>query len=241
MKKRVPAAVILFLASLLLPACGGSTASTNGKSFDVVLKATSDDGEPLQGVRFASGSSPIGTSSAKGTVSVNMKGSDGQSLPITTTCPDGFVGPEQPSTLKLTEVRRVNQEGPATLGIEVTCTRKLREIVLVVRTTNATSLPVDVGGKTVGTTDENGNAHVRMQLDREVRSLSVSLGTTDSPALRPQNPSRVYELDGQDAILLVDQSFTIDRKVITKRRVASSTPRAKHIPYKIDSGRSRGF
>lgn len=241
MKKRLPATVLLLLASILLSACGGSSASTNGKSFDVVLKATSDDSEPLEGVKFASGSSAIGTSNSKGTVAVNMKGSDGQSLPITTTCPDGYVGPEQPSTLKLTEVRRVNQEGPSTLGIEVTCTRKLREIVLVVRTTNAASLPVDVGGKTVGTTDENGNAHVRLQLDREVRSLSVSLGTNDSPSLRPQNPSRVYELDGQDSILLVDQSFTIDRKVMAKRRVASSAPRAKHIPYKIDSGRSRAF
>lgn len=241
MKKRLPVTLLLLLTSLLLPACGGSAASTNGKSFDVELKATSDDGELLEGVKFATSSSTIGTSNAKGTVSVNMKGSDGQSLPITTTCPDGYVGPEQTSTLKLTEVRRVNQENPSALGIAVTCTRKLREVVLVVRTTNAASLPVDVGGKTVGTTDENGNAHVRLQLDREVRSLSVSLGTNDSPALRPQNPSRVYELDGQDAILLVDQSFTIDRKVVVKKRVASSVPRAKHIPYKIDSGRSRGF
>lgn len=234
-------ATTALFASAFVSACGGSTAATNGKSFDVVLQSKNDDGDPLEGVNFVTGTSAIGTSNPKGMVSVNMRGADGQSLPITATCPDGYISPEQPSTLKLTEVRRVNQEGPATLGLEITCKRKLREIVLVVRTTNATSLPVDVGGKTVGTTDANGNVHVRLQLDREVRTLSVSLGTNDSPTLRPQNPSRVYELDGQDAMLLLDQSFTIDRKVQTRRHTATNSTPGKHVPFRIDSGRYRGL
>lgn len=241
MNYRKSAFLVLALAAVLLTACGGSTTATNGKSFDVVLKATSDDGDPLEGVKFTTGASSIGTTNPQGTVSVNMRGSDGQNLPVSATCPDGYVSPEQPSSLKLTEVRRVNQEGKASLGIDVTCIRKLREIVLVVRTSNAPSLPVDVGGKTVGKTDNDGTAHVRLQLDREVRSLSVSLATNDSPTLRPQNPSRVYELDGQDAMLLLDQSFTTERKSAPRRRVATSATPGKHIPYKIDSGRYHGL
>lgn len=241
MKMRNSALLLLAQAPVLVLACGGSNVATNGKSFDVVLKATSDDGDPLQGVRFTTGASSIGTTNANGTVSVNMRGSDGQNLPISATCPDGYVSPEQASTLKLTEVRRVNQERPASLGIDVTCIRKLREIVLVVRTANAPSLPVDVGGKTVGKTDNEGSTHVRLQLDRDVRSLSVSLATNDSPTLRPQNPSRVYELDGQDAMLLLGQSFTVERKSPAKRRVATSATAGKHVPYKIDSGRYHGL
>ena len=241
MNYRNSAFLVLALASVRLTACGGSTPATSGKSFDVVLKATSDDGDPLEGVKFTTGSNTIGTSNAKGAVSVNMRGSDGQNLTVMATCPDGYVSPEQPSALKLTEVRRVNQEGPASLGIDVTCIRTLREIVLVVRTGNAPSLPVDVGGKTVGKTDNDGTAHVRLQLDRDVRSLSVSLATNDSPTLRPQNPSRVYDLDGQDAMLLLDQSFTTERKSAPRRRVATSATPGKHVPYKIDSGRYHGL
>lgn len=231
----------LLLAILLAPACGGSTAAMTGKSFDVRLMATNDDGEPLEGVSFATGSNAIGTSNPKGLVSVNMRGTEGQSLSIVATCPDGYVGPEQPSILKLTEVRRVNQDGKSSLGVDVTCIRKLREVVLVVRTANAPSLSVDVGGKTVGKTDNDGTAHVWLQLDRDVRTLSVSLSTNDSPTLRPQNPSRVYDLDGQDAILLLDQSFTIERKSAPRRRVATTANPGRHIPYKIDSGRYRGL
>lgn len=233
--------VFLFLAASLVPACGGTTAPSAGKSFDVVLRATNDDGDPLEGVRFATGATAIGTSDPKGVVSVNMRGSDGQSLSVAATCPEGFVSPEQPSTLKLTEVRRVNQDGPTKLGVEVVCTRKLREVVLVVHATNAPPLPVDVGGKTVGTTDGSGTAHVRLQLDRDVRTLPVSLGTNEAPNLRPQNPSRVYDLDGQDAILVFDQSFALERKIFARKRVASAATTAKHIPYKIDSGRYHGL
>jgi hypothetical protein len=241
MNKRHIACLLMSIASSLLSACGGSSAATSGKSFDLVLKATSDDGDPVGGVKFTTGTSNFGTTNTAGIVSVNVRGSDGQNLPVTASCPDGYVSPEQSSTLKLTEVRRINQEGAATLGIDITCIRKMREIVLVVRTVNAPVLPVDVGGKTVGRTDNDGTAHVKLQVDRDVRSLSVNLSTNDLPTLRPQNPSRVYDLDGQDAILLLDQSFTIERKSTPKRRVATHTTPGKHIPYKIDSGRYHGF
>lgn len=227
---------MVLLLSCLLAGCGGTSADA-GKSFHVVLTATSDDGDPLGGVNFATRTTTIGTSDPKGTVLVDMRGLEGQSLAVTATCPNGFVSPEQPLTLKLTEVRRVSQDGPSKLGVDVVCTRKLREIVLVVRSTNAPSLPVDVGGRTVATTDGAGTAHVRIQLDRDVRTLPVSLGTNDTPNLRPQNPSRVYDLDGRDAILLFEQSFALERKPVARRHVVPTATVAKHIPYKIDSGR----
>lgn len=241
MKTTALVTVLLLIVSVLFTACGGSTAAANGKSFDIVLKANSDDGDPVEGVQFATGGRTIGNSNTRGILATALRGSDGQSFLVSATCPDGYAGPDQPTTLKLTEVRRVNEAGPAPLGIEVICTRKMREIVIVVRTANAPSLPVDVGGKTVGTTDSNGNAHLRLQLDREVRTLSVTLGTADAPTLRPQNPSRVYELEGQDALLLLDQSFTTERKASPKRWVATTTTPPKHVPYRIDSGRYHGF
>jgi hypothetical protein len=241
MKKPTVLSIIFILLTILLAGCGGSAENTNEKSFNVILTVKTDDGEPLEGVRFTNCATNVGTSNSKGILSMNIRGAEGQRLTITTTCPEGYVGPEQPSTFKLTEVRRVNQSQPVAIGLDVTCTRKLREIVVVVRATDAPSLPVDIGGKTVGTIDQNGISHVRVQLDRDVRSLSVSLGTSDFPALRPQNPSRVYDLDGKDAVLLLDQTFSTDKKFFTRRKVAPVTATAKHIPYKIDSGRSRGF
>ncbi|MGC4068896.1 MAG: hypothetical protein QM784_30485 [Polyangiaceae bacterium] len=241
MNLRHPLTALLLLASAFLFACGGKTRASNDKSFRVELNASSDDSVPLDGVRFATGTSTIGTTNAEGLVAVKMRGADGQSVPITAKCPEGYDSPETPTPLKLTSVRRVNEAQTAPLELNVTCVRRQREVVVVVRAPDAPSLAVDVAGKTVGKTDAEGNAHVRMLLARDVRSLSVTLATADAPALRPQNPSRVYELDGNDAILLLYQSFSKERKVVNRRRSIGKPSPSRHIPYKVDSNRFSGF
>lgn len=224
------------LLSLSVTSCGASSA--NGKScpYQVQLRALSDEGEPVAGAEFRAGSKSVGKSDSRGALGATMRGGEGEQVRISVVCPDGYVGPEQPLTLKLTELRRVDQTGPSALSVEVTCTRKLRDVVVVVRTSNAPSLPVDVAGRTMVRTDPQGNAHVHLQVDREVRALSVSLGTKDASLLRPQNPSRVFELDGRDAVLLLDQAFTSERKTST-RRVAVVPKQQQHVPYQIRSGR----
>ncbi|MGE5789061.1 MAG: hypothetical protein ACM3ZE_31010 [Myxococcales bacterium] len=86
----------------------------------------------------------------------------------------------------------------------------------------------------MGATDSNGIAHFRLQLGREVKRLSVTIGTVSLPLLRPQNSSRIFELSGQDSILIVEHSFSVERKSPTKK---SHSPSAKKndraVPYRI--------
>jgi len=236
-----PLQLLVCVATMLQSGCGAANPTSLGKSFNVVLAATSDDGEPVLGAQFLTGKISIGTTDKNGRIAVTMRGSDGQSVPISVTCPDGYMAPDEQPSLRLTEVRRVNQSAPATITLAAVCTRKLRDIVLVVRTNNAPSLAVEIGGKSVGATDAEGAAHFHLKLDRETKSVSVSLSTATAPALRPQNPSRVFDLDGRDAILLVDQTFAVDRKTQARRRVAVGSVPPKRIPYRIDSGKLRSF
>jgi hypothetical protein len=236
----------LFRAMILLQfvvsiSCGSSSVSSLNKPFEVSLRATSDEGLPVEGAQFSNGASTIGTTDAKGSARATVRGADGQVLPIVTSCPTGYVAPEQPTQLRLTEVRRVSQQAPAALEVEAICSRKLRDIVVVVRTSQAPALPVVIGGKTAAQTDASGTAHLRLQLERDVHSLSVGLATAAAPNLRPQNPSRVFELEGQDAILLFEQSFTEERVAKVTRRAAAPVARPKHVPYRIDSGRTYGY
>lgn len=232
--------VMMVLFCLALSSCGGTTAGPRLKSFHVELSASNDDGEPLGGVAFSAGERALGESDANGQLGVDVSAVEGQSIPITAACPDGYVDPERPAMLKLTQVRRVSDNDAAALSVEVVCTKKLRDVVLVVRAANAPFLTVEVGGKPIGKTDASGYAHFLLQPGREARSLSASLATVDAPFLRPQNPTRIYDLDGRDAILLFEQSFTSERRT-TKKRVASTRVVApKHVPYRIESGRSHG-
>jgi hypothetical protein len=201
----------LLSASALLVACSGSTAQAL-KPFQVQLQAKSDDGEPVNGAKFSINNVDLGASAVDGKLLQTVRGTEGQSVLVNVSCPDEYISPEKPTPLKLTEVRKVNETASATLGLGLTCTRKMLDVIVVVRTENAPSLPVDVGGKNLGVTDEFGNAHVHLRVERGTRTVSVTLGTLAAPTLRPQNPSRVFELDDKDGLLLVEQSFTVERK-----------------------------
>src|SRR5512133_1541024 len=63
----------------------------------------------------------------------------------------------------------------------------------------------------------DGMAKCPLQLGREVKRLSVTIGTVSLPLLRPQNPARILDLSEQDSILIVELSFSVERKSSSKK------------------------
>jgi len=72
---------------------------------------------------------------------------------------------------------------------------------------------------------------VLVKADRTTPSLNVSLDTSAHQELKPRNPSRTYELAGNDALLVFDQTFVATTKPVFHGGPAK--PR-KHIPYRVD-------
>jgi len=214
-------------ALLLVTTVGCGSKSTDDR-FEISLRATSDDALPLADVTFATGKSNLGKTSSSGVVNVRLRGAEGQTLPITVTCPSGYEPSGELSPLRLTRTRRVGQAVAQPLTVEATCIRKLRDVVLVVRAESASNLAVHVDGKPAAIATD-GTAHLLLQLDRDVRQVSVTLDTTDQPKLRPQNPSRTFDLHGKDTVLVMDQSFTASLKPQHRNAPA---PR-RHIPYRV--------
>lgn len=214
--------------ALLLFSTIGCSSKTTDDRFEISLRAISDDMTPLADVAFATGKSNLGRTSNSGVVNVRLRGTEGQTLPVTVTCPGGYESSGELSPLRLARTRRVGQTLAQPLTVEATCIRKLRDVVLVVRAENASNLAVHVDGKPAATTTD-GTAHLLLQLDRDVRQVSVTLDTTDQPKLRPQNPSRTFDLHGKDTVLVMDQSFTASPKPQHRN---SRAPR-RHIPYRV--------
>lgn len=222
MNLRLTACAVLFVWTL------GCSSKTADDRFEISLRATSDDALPLAGVTFATGKSNLGKTSSSGVVNVRLRGVEGQTMPVTVTCPSGYESSGELSPLRLTRTRRVGEAVVQPLTVEATCIRKVRDVVLVVRAESGSNLPVHIDGKPAATTSD-GTAHLLLQLDRDVRQVSVTLDTTDQPKLRPQNPSRTFEIHGNDTVLVMDQSFTTSTK--PKSRTAPA-PR-RHIPYRV--------
>ncbi len=217
------AAVLCLFATT---ACG-STESERAP-FSIQLSATSDDGTPLEGVAFVSREKEVGKTPASGGFVVQLRGAEGSTLPLAAQCPDGYESP-LPGSLKLKEVLDLSGK-PEPLSFDATCVKQVRDVVVVVHAENGAGLPVTIDGQVSGTTDEHGNAHVLVPVEREVKSLTVSLDTTERSRLRPQNPRRVFELEGKDAVALFHQLFS-EAKPPRRIRSASSPPR--HVPYRV--------
>lgn len=216
---------LIHLLPLLATAACGSKPSQD--RFDLSLRATSDDSTPLNNVAFETGKSKLGATDASGALTVRLRGVEGQTLPITFTCPDGYEAAGGARSLRLTHTRGVTEGSSQPLTLDATCIRILRQVVVVVRSENATDLPVLIDGKTTAIAAD-GTAHLLLALDRDVRAVTVALDTSTQPKLRPQNPSRTFDLHGKDAVLVMAQSFSS-----TKPRQRGSALPQRHIPYRI--------
>ena len=213
--------------SRLAIACSGP--APQDSRFEVEIHATSDDGLPLPTVKLASGKQALGTTGPLGSFRVRLAGTEGQTLPVAVTCPDGFAFVGTPITIRLSRTRRVNQTRPEPVTVSVSCTKQLRDVVVVVHSEGGGSLPVQIDGKDQASTDEGGTAHVLVQRDRVSEKLSVTLDTSKNPRLRPQNPTRTFELHGRDTILVVDQAFT----EVPRPRPHANTAPTRRVPYKV--------
>lgn len=214
---------------LLLVSTLGCSSRTADDSFEISLRATSDDALPLADATFTTGESSLGKTNSSGVVNVRLRGTEGQTLPITAKCPVGYESSGELSPVRLARPRRVGEAVAQPLTVDATCLRNLRDVVVLVRTESAANLPVHVDGKPAATTSD-GTAHVLLQLDRGVRQVSVTLDTAQQPKLRPKNPSRTFDLHGRDAVLVMDQAFSKARSMPNSHRPPG--PR-RHIPFRV--------
>lgn len=219
---------LVLLSLYALVACSPAPAS-KVPSFSVELRATSQDGMPLAGVAFAIGGHAVGVTNTNGRLAHAVQGQEGSALKVAVTCPADFEPPTQPTPLRLTRTRTIEDQAAQPLTVDVRCQKRLSDIVLIVHAEHGERLPVLVDGKPVGTTDSEGVAHVLLRRPRGDKSVQLGLDTTGRTALKPLNPSRTYQLNGRDAVVLFEPSF-----VVTAPFVARSSAPRRRIPVRVD-------
>lgn len=82
-----------------------------------------------------------------------------------------------------------------------------------------------------GTTDEAGNGHFLLQVEWTAASVHVAIDTTMNRLLMPQNPSRTFELHGQDTVIVFDQSLTLRAR---PKAPPASRVGTRHVPQRLD-------
>jgi hypothetical protein len=207
-------AALVFCAAL-----ASGCAEPNEPAFGVEVEVQADGTRPIAGAQLRVRGDYLGTTNALGQATLRVPGEEGERLPLSLTCPTGFVADPAQSILVLNE-QSAAAGGPA---MALNCRTEQREAVILVHAGGgAPSLPVKIDGVVVGRTDTLGFAHLHVRTNPE-STFEVSLDTSANEALVPINPSREFRLERSDEIFVFDTAFEPAPR--NKRRGAKRKPR----------------
>lgn len=190
------------------------------RRYEVVIAARGDDQAPLGGVQILLAKRPLGTTDASGSVRLSLIGNEGDVTALHVKCPDGFASPDKPIAVGL---RHFTDDSPPP-RFETQCVPLVRSFVVGVRAQKGAHLPIRRLNRVVGQTDGDGVAHLLIQAAPRDQVV-LTLDTSAMELLRPQNPTLTFVASDQDQLVLLEQKFTVLKRV---RRAAR-----KVIPQKL--------
>ena len=213
-RSSLPAFVVFAGASLALLACSKVDVGFDDPKqvpFEVQVRVTSDPGKALPGAQILAATKVVGKTDANGSARVRFGGKEGDQVDLTVKCPADYESPSSPLTVSL---RRLAAGSRPPL-FEARCPPTLRTVVVGLRSDNGVNLPVSVLGRTVARTDASGAAIFTLRV-KPSEQVGVSLSTSEKGAeqLRPQNPTLTFVAKDKDDFVVLDQNFTIEKKVV---------------------------
>lgn len=182
--------------------------------FQIYVKVESDPGRPIAGAVVSRSGQELGRTGPEGRALVKMPGVEGEIVDVAVTCPEGYAAPKGAINVRLTRLAdptKIPEYG-------VSCPPNLRRVVVAVRAENGPFLPVLYLGKPITKTDEAGAAHFALEVPPGTQ-FQVALDTSERKDLKPPSPPKVFVVGQQDDILLFDQKFEVERKIVVVHKV----------------------
>jgi len=203
------------LCPILAFALAGCDPPPLARDYEVALEVFGDPGRPLADAQISEGPQPIGRSGSDGKVHLLLHGSEGRAVALHVRCPDGYRSPSEPISIVLRGI----SEADVLPEWQVHCEPLVRTLVIAVRAEHGPNLPVSILGREVARTDALGAAHVLVRRAPE-ETVELTLDTSASPALRPQNPSARFEVPAHDDVVAFTQSFESRPERAARRRTS---------------------
>jgi hypothetical protein len=173
--------------------------------YGLAILVESDPGKPLAGAVVSFAGKALATSDGRGRMLVHASGREGDVRSFQVACPEGHREPGAPLSVVL---RRLADEGRVPEYV-VACPPTERTVVVAVRADKGPNLSVRYLGREVARTDKSGIAHLSLKSAPE-DTVEITLDTTDSPRLRPRNPSTRFRVGQVDELFVYNQSFQVE-------------------------------
>jgi hypothetical protein len=213
------------LLALASAACRDPEPLTYPAHFSVVA----DERAPLAGAQISAQGRFIGNTDGSGELETSLRGFDGDRVPVSLTCPDGYTASPRDSVLVLRNTTGTSSTERKTLHHALGCQSAQRDAVVLVHVSGAaTRLPVKIDGAVVGQTDSLGFGHFHLRPAPGSR-FEVAVDTTANLGLLPQNPQQFFQVEARDDVFVFDRDFKLNAKAKPPRKGAApqaSAPRA---------------
>jgi hypothetical protein len=211
-------AIALLILAILVTGCGVFRAGPL-PVFRALVRVQGDPGQAIAGARLAFKNKAVGTTDTSGLVELALRGRDGQVFDLTVACPNGYRSPTKPLAVTV----RKMMESQSLPEYHVQCAPLLRTVVVAVRAVNGPNLPVVFLGRERTRTDASGAAHLVLQVPPN-QSLQVQLDTSGAKDLSPKSPTATLEVTDEDKVMVLEQRFEVERRVVVRRASRSRGP-----------------
>jgi hypothetical protein len=209
-------------------ACGEPEPNAYPTHFSV----KADEKAPVAGAKLSIKGRLLGTTNEAGVLDAQVRGLEGDRLPIKLACPDGFQATPEDSVLILRTVQGLNGEERRAIPHDLGCQPTKRDAVVVVHASGAvTSLPVKIDGALVGQTDALGFGHFHVRTDPGSR-FEVALDTSANDKLMPQNPKQIFQLGKRDDLFVFEHHFRLPPKPKAAHKHVKAPPKTP-IPVRL--------
>lgn len=180
----------------------------------LIFRTEADPGVSLSGVSVWVDGTLVGTSS-NGEAETYLRSASKRIVRIRHDCPEGHRDPVEDTVLRVRPFEEIG--ATETRGMEVTlrCPPKEHIAGFVVRAINGPFLPVLLNGVEVVQTNHVGVAHFSSRGEPGTE-YTVRLDTSSDTRLVPQHPTRVFTLDDQHQVFVVDQAFDLATEIRRK-------------------------
>jgi hypothetical protein len=215
-------------AALLLLAIGCAdaaieSAARSASSYALTLSATGEEHDPLSGVRVFADDQLLGATEQAGTVQLQLKGREGERVPLRIQCPESFRSPSQPLVVGLWQP----SPGSPAPTFEVECVTAVHSYVVGIAAENGAHLPISYLNQPLAETDDFGVAHVLVRAPSQ-EQVSLTLDTSDRPELRPQSPSLAFVAGESSELVLLQVKFLESARPPRARRAVQGPIELKH-------------
>lgn len=210
--------MMLWLLSLTALGCEAELL----RDYQFVVKVDAEPGHGLAGAQVLVHGETLGETDDAGSVSLRVRGHEGDVIAVELRCPAGHRAPSDPLFVPLR--RLVDSSVVPTFAAR--CTPVTRTLIVAVRAEGGANVPIRYLGRELARTDAFGAAHLMLGVPTD-EVVELTLNTEEQADLRPISPTLRVQATRGEQLVAVSQTFT-------QRRPDKAVRLKRNGPVRID-------